>query len=562
VAVLALASFAAGLIAAGGSDENAAAARFMRAWEQGDYAAMHDELTPDSAKRHSLASFTDAYARARATATVVSLDAGSPSAARTPDGREVASVPVTVRTRAFGRYSGRVLLPVADDGVEWSRDLVFPGLASGERLTRTTRAPERAPILARDGTPLAEGPGDARTSPLGAAALDVAGTMAPAKARQADELRSAGFPPATLVGSNGLELAFNERLAGQPGGVLEAEPRGGGAARPLASAEPRDGRPVHTTIDPTLQQAAVVALGDTYGGAAVLDARDGSIRALAGIAFSAPQPPGSTFKVVTTTAALDAGIVSLGDEFPVVTSATVGGRAIANAHDEPCGGTFAVAFARSCNSVFAPLGAKLGGERLVQAAERFGFNSPPALYGAAAAAAISPASSSIPRTLGSDLDAGVSAIGQGLVQATPLEMASVSQTIANEGVRSPTSIVADRSLRADAEPVRVTSPETAATVRQLMIGVVNGGTGTAAAIPGVQVAGKTGTAELGPKALEPGEERKPGETPEQEVDAWFTAFAPASDPRLAVAVMVVNACGDGGVIAAPIAREILAAGLQ
>jgi peptidoglycan glycosyltransferase len=104
----------------------------------------------------------------------------------------------------------------------------------------------------------------------------------------------------------------------------------------------------------------------------------------------------------------------------------------------------------------------------------------------------------------------------------------------------------------------VTSPETAATLRSLMIGVVTEGTGTAAALPGVQVAGKTGTAELGPKALEPGQSAG---SVEQNVDAWFTGFAPASQPKLAAAAMIVNASGDGGTVAAPIVREVLSAGL-
>jgi cell division protein FtsI/penicillin-binding protein 2 len=98
-------------------------------------------------------------------------------------------------------------------------------------------------------------------------------------------------------------------------------------------------------------------------------------------------------------------------------------------------------------------------------------------------------------------------------------------------------------------------------MRELMIGVVTEGTGVAAALPGVQVAGKTGTAELGTAALEPGQELEPGEEPPQETDAWFIAFAPAADPKLAVAVMIVDSDGDGGTVAAPIAREVLAAGL-
>ena len=155
----------------------------------------------------------------------------------------------------------------------------------------------------------------------------------------------------------------------------------------------------------------------------------------------------------------------------------------------------------------------------------------------------------------------MSAIGQGRVLATPLEMASVAQAVANGGVRSPTRMVTDRALRGTAEPMRVTSEEVAHTLAMLMVRVVTSGTGSAAALPGVQVAGKTGTAELGPKALEPGEQQPAGAAVEQNVDAWFTGFAPAEDPKLAAAAMVVNAEGDGGTVAAPIVREVLAAGL-
>ena len=146
--------------------------------------------------------------------------------------------------------------------------------------------------------------------------------------------------------------------------------------------------------------------------------------------------------------------------------------------------------------------------------------------------------------------------------ATPLEMASVSQVIANKGMRSPTAIVRDPELSGDRPDVQVTSPEVAEQVREMMVEVVNSGTGTAAALPDVQVAGKTGTAELG-TVCDDGAAPVPegDEEAEQCVDAWFTAFAPADDPKIAVAVLVVNADGDGGVIAAPIARAILEAAL-
>jgi cell division protein FtsI/penicillin-binding protein 2 len=197
----------------------------------------------------------------------------------------------------------------------------------------------------------------------------------------------------------------------------------------------------------------------------------------------------------------------------------------------------------------------------VQSAERYGFNSAPGLYDRAAVRAVKAPQSTIPASIPDELELGVSAIGQGRVLATPLQMASVAQTIADGGRRSPTGIVRDRSLQSAAKPVRVTPEKVAATVRDLMIQVVRSGTGTAAALPGVQVAGKTGTAELGPKPLEPGREAAPGAAPEQEVDAWFTAFAPAEDPKLAAAAMVVNADGDGGTVAAPIVQQVLAAGL-
>lgn len=555
--VIAAAAFAGGMLIAS-SSETDAAERFLDAWEQGDFDAMHAELTPAAQDAYPIDEFRRAYEDAAATATIADLSVGDVQA---EDDAAVATV--NFRTHAFGSVDGELSLPLDEDRVDWSPSLVFPGLEDDEQLSRRTRAPPRAAILAADRSPLAKGPASAREfTPAASAIVGAVGQPTPA---QESTLEARGFSPGSLVGTSGLELAWNTRLAGQPGGQLlavTAEEEGQvGAGRVLATSEPVPGKAVRTTIDPALQESAVTALGDLYGGVAVLDARKGSVLALSGIAYSAPQPPGSTFKVITATGALDAGVVELGDEFPVETSNSEIGREIPNAHDEPCGGTFAVSFARSCNTVFAPLGARLGGEKLVETAEKFGFNSTPTLFDPAATAAIDPPASTIPKTLSSSVEAGESAIGQGQVLATPLEMATVSQAIANGGVRMPTPIARTPELRPDADPVEVTSERTAATMRDLMIGVVTQGTGVAAALPGVQVAGKTGTAELGPKALEPGQELGPNEEPPQEIDAWFTAFAPAADPKLAVAVMVVDASGDGGTVAAPIAREVLATGL-
>ena len=556
IALLGLIAFVAGLVIGAAHTELAGVQRFADAWERNDFAGMYAELGSASAARYTLAQFTADYDKAERTATVRGLSTGQASEDES-GGRRVAVVPVTLDTNAFGQIAGNLTLPLDGDKVDWAPHLVFPGLASDERLVRRTRLPTRAPILARDGTPLAEGPATARSSPLGAAALNVAGEVSTPKPPQDREQVRLGFPPGSPTGTSGLELAFNQRLSGRPGGELVAVRAGSRSSlggRILVSSDPAPGKPVHTTIDPDLQRSATVALGGQYGGVAVLDARTGAVLALAGIAFSGPQPPGSTFKVITTTAALEAGAVKLTDQFPITTSTVVAGRQIDNAHMEACGGSFVQAFAESCNAVFAPLGPKIGSQRLVDTAERFGFNSPLTLFEEDAVRALDAPESTIPKSIPSDLDLAVSAIGQGKVLATPLEMASVAQTIANRGTRSPNAMVTDRALRPSAAPVQVTSPEIASTLRSLMIGVVQNGTGTAAALPGIQVAGKTGTAELGADPTG-------AAGAAQQIDAWFTAFAPASDPKLVAAAMVVNASGDGGTVAAPIVRQILATGL-
>ena len=307
------------------------------------------------------------------------------------------------------------------------------------------------------------------------------------------------------------------------------------------------------------------ALGGQSGGAVVLNARTGDVLAIAGSAYSSPQPPGSTFKVITTTAALEGHDVKLSDTFPVLTEInpdpSSGARVVHNAHDEACGGNFTTAFAESCNSVFAPLGVKVGAQRLVDTAERYGFNQTPSLYNARATAATQPNMMTIPsakelKNEPTNTDLSVTAFGQGKVLATPLGMASVAQAVAHGGLRSPTSMVKDPNLKSSAKPVQVTSKDNARVLTGLMRAVVTQGTGVAANLPGVEVAGKTGTAELGPKPGEPPPPPGQEDTAKQLIDGWFIAFAPARKPKLAVAVMLIDASGDGGTTAAPIAREI------
>jgi cell division protein FtsI/penicillin-binding protein 2 len=264
------------------------------------------------------------------------------------------------------------------------------------------------------------------------------------------------------------------------------------------------------------------------------------VLALSGLSIDGAQPPGSTFKIVTLSAALQNGIARPSSSYPVRQYAVLSGVKLRNASDESCGGSLVQAFTVSCNSVFAPLGARLGRKKMLAAAERFGFNAPPRVPGAV--------TSMFPKDLKDDLAVGAASIGQERDLATPLQMAAVGATIANRGVHpSPRIVRNDRIIRR-----RAVSRRTAAEVRDMMLSVVRSGTGTAAALPGVEVAGKTGTAELRPTASGPPDPKN--------TDAWFVAFAPASAPRVVVAVMLVGA-GAGGKAAAPLAREVLSAAL-
>jgi cell division protein FtsI/penicillin-binding protein 2 len=549
LAAVAAVAFTAGTVAGARHEpsERRLAASFAAAWERGDYAAMHALLGDGARRRTSLRRFARAYRRAAETATLTRVRAGAPLAAR--DG--VVAVPVTAATRVFGTVKADLELPVTGEGeqagIDWRAHHVFPGLRPGERLSRETRMPPRATIEARDGTAIADG--EARLSRLDPLASEIAGRIGPAPPERAGELAVRGLPPDAQVGLTGLEREFEERLAGTPGGFLKA------GQRILATSTPIPGRPVRTTIDPGVQRAAVEALAGRFGGVAVLRPRDGEVLGLAGIAFSAPQPPGSTFKIVTLAGALEAGVAKPSDSFPVQTSATLEGVELENANGESCGGSLRTAFAHSCNSVFAPLGARLGAARLVATAERFGFNEDPELAGAAR--------STIPAAgeIGDDLAVGSTAIGQGRVLATPLLMAEIAAAI-GEGGRRPRPTLLKGAGGTRPEPA--TTPAVARSIGRYMRAVVTSGTGVGAAIPGVRVAGKTGTAELRSTVSEDPEPAEPGEEPPPEdvtdTNAWFAAYAPMRNPRVAVAVMLVGQ-GAGGDTAAPAARTVIEAAL-
>jgi cell division protein FtsI/penicillin-binding protein 2 len=540
IAGLAVAAFAAGAVWATGPGraEHHLVTNYVTAWARGDYSTMYALLDTVSQQHTSEARFTTEL---RNNATLATLTGLRIQHVGSSDNSTIA-VRVVVKTRIWGTLRELIRVPFSGSGsgakVHLIPSILFPGLRPGERLGRRIVLPPRATLLASDGTPLAQGPD--RSTPIPDVAQQIVGTLGAIPAAQASLYADEGYPLSAKVGQNGLERIFESKLVGTPGGKLLA------GHRMLASAKPIAARPVKTTIVPAMERTAVAALGGQYAGMTVMNPRTGALLALAGIAFSSVQPPGSTMKIITSTAALDAGIVKLSTQFPIQTSATIDGFTLNNAGGEACGGSFLNAFAVSCNSVFAPLGAKLGGARLVAMAEKFGFNQVPSIPGVV--------ESTIPsaKTIGDSLAVGSSAIGQGLVQSTSLEMTEVAATIAMGGRRPIPTLLANQKPRF----VRVTSPRVAREVQQMMIGVVEFGTGTAAQIPGVTVAGKTGTAEL----TNTSDPNNPNAGSPQNTDAWFVGFAPVGHVKVVAGALFPNQ-GAGGAAAAPPVRDVLVAAL-
>jgi penicillin-binding protein A len=346
------------------------------------------------------------------------------------------------------------------------------------------------------------------------------------------------------------------------------------------------------TLSRTAQQTAQAALRGRAGSVVVLDVKTGGIVAMysnptfdptpmashdsAAVQkyFSALEanrfhpdlarsyreryPAGSTFKVVTASVALDDGIVNPTTVFPQLTNIALpqSNKTLSNFGNPPerCGGTLTESFTVSCNTTFARIGLTLG-DRLAQGAIAFGINTPapPIDLVPGAAASVGPQNGTF-RTNQPFFALG--AIGQGDVAVTPLEMALIAESVADVGVIMVPHVM-DEIRATDGTVVRryepqvwrtAMTPGTATILNQFMRNVVAApnGTGTAARIPGITVAGKTGTAQA------------PGGPPH----AWFIAFAPAEAPRYAIAVIVERggSLGNeatGGKVAAPIAAEVL-----
>lgn len=354
----------------GGEAERVALGRaYVRAWQHGDYAAMHALLTPAARRATPAARFAHLHRTALRIATAPRIGPADDVSAS----EHAVRLRLRVPTHAFGSVAATLTLPL-DDGdaprVRWSPQLVFPGLRHGERLSARTRLAPRASLLAADGSVLAAGPERAPDAAVADVAGQTVGVLGEPEPARLLALQARGVPSTAAVGLNGLERALDDRLTGTPGGELLA------GRRVLAQRLPSAPAAVTTTIVPSVVRAAADALAGRPGGAVAVDPRDGAVLGFAGTPFSGLGPPGSTFKILTLVAALESSAATEESTYPYEQQALLGGAPLQNANGERCGGTLVESFAHSCNSVFAPLGVAAGPQRLAAVAERFGFNAP------------------------------------------------------------------------------------------------------------------------------------------------------------------------------------------
>jgi len=377
-------------------------------------------------------------------------------------------------------------------------------------------------------------------------------------------------------GSTGLEQYRNAALSGQTGTNLQ---------RILDQLQGRTqtGDTLYTTLNARAQRVAMTALAGREGAVVALDPRTGAVLVMASSPSYDPNSirvpggyatlarpgggerlvnratqfgyaPGSTFKVVTATAAIDSGAFTPESTISGKDGVRISGVPLSNDNHESFGElSLTQGLAKSVNTVWAQVAVRLGKATMARYMSRFGFDGRPALdYPAAemspsgeykGARLVAPTSELV--------DVGRMGIGQDKLAVTPLQMAEVAAAVANGG-RLMTPRLSDRVVDRDGRTVErfgprvqsvVMKPSTAAAVNTMMQAVVNEGTGTSAQIPGVPVAGKTGTAET-----------QIGNTIN---NVWFIAFAPANAPRAAIAVTLKGVPGFGGAFAAPVAKTVL-----
>jgi cell division protein FtsI/penicillin-binding protein 2 len=349
--------------------------------------------------------------------------------------------------------------------------------------------------------------------------------------------------PGEIVGLSGLEQAYDARLAGRPGLLVQAVKAGSKPGRlTLYKSAGRPGRPLRTTLELGAQQAADTALAGVKQSSALLALRisSGSVIAVTvgpdpggyDTALLGKYPPGSTFKVITALALLEHGLKP-NDTVDCPPAITVDGKRFHNTEREALGLTsFANDFARSCNTAFASLAPRVTGKALPAAARAFGIGNRLHL-GVPAFAGIVPVATS-------QVELAAEAFGQGRILVSPVAMASVAAAVSRGRWRAPRLVV---TARPTAPLLGPRLPQAAvATLRTLMRQVVTSGTGTALATqPGPPVFGKTGTAEIG--------DRHPPRT-----DAWFIGY----QGDIAFAALVADTHnGFGGTVTAPIIARFL-----
>jgi penicillin-binding protein A len=378
-------------------------------------------------------------------------------------------------------------------------------------------------------------------------------------------------------GQRGLESSRNEDLVGKENEF----------ATILSGLESRDreGNDVVTNLDVNGTQAAVNGLAGRKGAVVAIEPSTGKVRVMVSLPEYDPNlipsqigqlnrdrenqpllnrttqelyPPGSTFKVVTASAALDSGKITPETTINASSPKTISGVPLENAGGEQFGDITATdALTNSVNTYWAQVGERIGRDMLVEYMRRFGFYENPQLDYPSSQLARSGVINGDGDYVDDGFDVGRVAIGQGglegEIRASPMQMALVAATVANRGKLMKPRLT-DRIVHKDGrvkERIQpdlqsvVMKPDAAEELAQMMSRVVEEGTGTAAALEGITVAGKTGTAETGPNA--------------EFTQAWFICFAPVENPRMAVAVTIPNANGQGGTVAAPIAKSVLEA---
>ncbi|HZU72254.1 MAG TPA: penicillin-binding transpeptidase domain-containing protein [Acidimicrobiales bacterium] len=403
-------------------------------------------------------------------------------------------------------------------------------------LRRAAYDAVKAQIYALPGVEFEAGVEDLAPTPT--FGLAILGRVGPATADALAHIRGP-YLATDQVGLSGLELAYQDQLAGTPSGAIRVVDGAGRVVRTVVSFTGRPGQPLETTIDPAAQAAAEAALSATVHPAALVAVRasTGAVLAAASTppdstfdrALDSEYPPGSSFKVVTTTALLQSGLTP-GTSVPCPPQVVIDGKPFKNFEGEAPGSVnLARDFAVSCNTAFVSAASRLPPGALTAAANFFGFGQKWSLPLPTYAGQVPP-----PRDPAEQV---ADAIGQGRVLASPLNMALVAATVASGEFHEPSLVVGGAGVSAGAPSL---PPAVAEDLRTMMRGVVTSGTGTAANIPGAPVYGKTGTAEFGTA--------NPPQT-----HAWFIGFR----GDLAFAVLV-DGGGVGGAVAAPLAARFLA----